>query len=222
MLRLVDEHGEIIPPMAFLPAAERYDLITTIDRWVIDTIFSRLHQQSQEVQSRYLYAINLSASSVKDEGLVDFLKAQLDTYQIFPESICFEISERVVISHLNAANKLIESLKKLGFSLALDDFGCGISSLNYLKEIPVDYWKINGNFVKQVGDDAIAYEMVKMINRTGHILGIKTIAKFVTDHSILLKVQEMGVDYAQGYGIAEPRPLLVNSHLVYESIGVDD
>ncbi|MGA9381230.1 MAG: EAL domain-containing protein [Phormidium sp.] len=222
LLRLVDEHGEIIPPMAFLPAAERYDLITTIDRWVIDTVFGRLHQQSQEVQSRYLYAINLSASSVKDEGLVDFLKAELDTYQIFPESICFEISERVVISHLNAANKLIESLKKLGFSLALDDFGCGISSLNYLKEIPVDYWKINGNFVKQVGDDAIAYEMVKMINRTGHILGIKTIAKFVTDHSILLKVQEMGVDYAQGYGIAEPRPLLVNSHLVYESIGVDD
>ncbi|MFB2835487.1 EAL domain-containing protein [Floridanema evergladense] len=222
LLRLVDENGEIIPPMAFLPAAERYDLITTIDRWVIDTVFGILHQQSQEAQSRCLYAINLSNSSVKDEGLVDFLKAQLNTHKILPQSICFEISETAIVANLSTATKLVESLKSLGFSLALDDFGCGISSLNQLKEVPVDYWKISGNFVKQIGDDAIAYEMVKMINRIAHILGIKTIAKFVTDRSILLKLKEMGVDYAQGYGIAKPHPLVVNSHLIYESIGVDD
>lgn len=222
LLRLLDENGEIIPPMAFLPAAERYDLITTIDRWVINTVFGILHQHNQEVQSRYLYAINLSASSVKDEGLVDFLKTQINTYKIVPQSICFEISETVVISHFNAANKLIESLKSIGFKVTIDDFGGGISSLNYLKQIPVDYWKISGNFIKQVGDDAIAYEMVKMINRTGHILGIKTIAKFVTDNSILLKVKEIGVDYAQGYGIAEPRPLLINSQLIYEIIGMEE
>ncbi|HEY9297112.1 MAG TPA: EAL domain-containing protein, partial [Phormidium sp.] len=166
--------------------------------------------------------INLSASSVKDEGFVDFLKEQLDNYRIFPESICFEISENVVVSQLNAATKLMESLKSLGFSLALDDFGCGVSSLNYLKKISIDYCKINGNLVKQIGDDALAYEMVKMINRIGHILGIKTIAKFVTDNSILTKVREMGVDYGQGYGIAPPRPLVINPHTLYEIIGMED
>ncbi|MFB2934706.1 EAL domain-containing protein [Aerosakkonemataceae cyanobacterium BLCC-F154] len=214
LLRLVDENGEIIPPMAFLPAAERYDLITLIDRWVIDTVFEILHQQNQEVESHYLYAINLSASSVKDEGLVDFLKAQLDTYQILPQSVCFEISESVVISHLNVATKLIESLKSLGFKLALDDFGSGLSSLSYLRQIPVDYWKVNGNFIKEVKDDLISYEMVNMINRIAHILGIRTIAKFVTDNSIMLKVKEMGVDYGQGYGMAAPRPLVINSQLL--------
>ncbi|MBE9226382.1 EAL domain-containing protein [Phormidium sp. LEGE 05292] len=222
LLRLVDENGEIIPPMAFLPAAERYDLITTIDRWVIDTVFGILHQQSQEEQSRYLYAINLSASSVKDERLIDFLKAQLDTYQILPESICFEISETVVISQLNFATNLIESLKYWGFKVALDDFGIGVSSLNCLKQIPVDYWKINGNLVQQVKDDLVACEMINMINRIAHILDIKTIAKFVTDNSILLKVKEMGVDEAQGYGIAAPRPLVVNSQLIYEIIGMEE
>jgi diguanylate cyclase (GGDEF)-like protein/PAS domain S-box-containing protein len=222
LLRLVDENGEIIPPMAFLPAAERYDLITTIDRWVIDTVFGILHQQSQEAQSRYLYAINLSASSVKDDELVDFIKAQLDTYQILPQSICFEISETVVISHLHGATKLIESLKDLGFKFALDDFGIGVSSLNYLKQIPVDYWKISGDFVQKVEDDLIAYEMINMINRIAHILGIKTIAKFVTDNSIMLKMKEMGVDNAQGYGIAAPRPLVVNSQLIYEVIGMEE
>jgi diguanylate cyclase (GGDEF)-like protein/PAS domain S-box-containing protein len=222
LLRLIDENGEIIPPMAFLPAAERYDLITLIDRWVINTVFGILNQHNKEVQNTYLYGINLSAATVKDEEFVDFLKEQLANYEILPESICFEISEPIVLTNLNAAAKLIESLKSLGFKLALDDFGCGISSLNSLKQIPVDYWKISGNFVKQLGDDSIAYEMVKMINRIGHILGMKTIAKFVTDNSILLKVKEIEVDYAQGYGISPPHPLVANSHLIYESIGVDN
>ena len=222
LLRLLDENGEIIPPMAFLPAAERYDLITPIDCWVIDTVFGILHEQSREVQSRYLYTINLSASSVKDEKLTDFIKAQLDTYQILPQSICFEIAENVVISNFNATNKLVEILKELGFKLIIDDFACGISSLNYLKQIPVDYWKISGNLIKKVADDAIAYEMTKMINRTAHILGIKTIAKFVTDNSIMLKIKEIGVDYAQGYGIAKPRPLLANLPLIYEIIGMEE
>jgi len=222
LLRLLDENGEIIPPMAFLPAAERYDLITPIDCWVIDTVFGILHEQSQEAQSRYLYTINLSASSVKDEKLADFLKAQLDTYQILPQSICFEIAENVVISNFNATNKLVEILKELGFKLIIDDFACGISSLNYLKQIPVDYWKISGNLIKKIEDDAIAYEMTKMINRTAHILGIKTIAKFVTDNSIMLKIKEIGVDYGQGYGIAKPRPLLANLPLIYEIIGMEE
>lgn len=222
LLRLLDENGEIIPPMAFLPAAERYDLITPIDCWVIDTVFGILHEQSREAQSRYLYTINLSASSVKDEKLADFLKAQLDTYQILPQSICFEIAENVVISNFNATNKLVEILKELGFKLTIDDFACGISSLNYLKQIPVDYWKISGNLIKKIEDDAIAYEMTKMINRTAHILGIKTIAKFVTDNSIMLKIKEIGVDYGQGYGIAKPRPLLANLPLIYEIIGMEE
>lgn len=222
LLRLLDENGEIIPPMAFLPAAERYDLITPIDCWVIDTVFGILHEQSQEAQSHYLYTINLSASSVKDEKLVDFLKAQLDTYQILPQSICFEIAENIVISNFNATNKLVEILKELGFKLIIDDFACGISSLNYLKQIPVDYWKISGNLIKKIEDDAIAYEMTKMINRTAHILGIKTIAKFVTDNSIMLKTKEIGIDYGQGYGIAKPRPLLANLPLIYEIIGMEE
>lgn len=222
LLRLIDEEGEIIPPMAFLPAAERYNLMPTIDRWVIDTVFGILKQQSRETQNGCLYGINLSLPSIKDERLIDFLKKRLTSYQIQPQAICFEISETVAIANLSQVIKLIEALKSLGYRFAIDDFGSGISSLSYLKQLPVDYLKINGNFIQQVVDDPIAYEMVKMINQIGHLVGIKTIAKCVTDESILSKVRAIGVDYAQGYGIALPRPLIANSTLIYENIRVEE
>jgi len=217
LLRLVDERGEIISPMAFLPVAERYDLMTTIDRWVIESVFAALKLQSLSDQTSCVYTINLSTSSIKDEQLLDFLTQLVSGYQISPQTICFEINETVALSNLSAVTKLFMALKSQGFSLALDDFGSGISSLNYLKQLPIDYLKINGNFVRQMVHDPIAYEMVKMIHKIGQILGIKTIAKFVTEDNVLDKIREIGVDYAQGYGIAEPRPLLVESSLIYEN-----
>lgn len=214
LLRLVDEMGELIPPMAFLPAAERYNLMPAIDRWVVRNFFTHLSKVispcvlSKE-NHRSLYAINLSGASVNDDQFIDFLKEQFETYQIPAELICFEITETVAITNLNKAAQLIRELKALGCYFALDDFGSGMSSFAYLKYLPVDYMKIDGAFVKDMADDPINCAMVEAINRIGHVVGLQTIAEFVANDSILEKVKNMGVDYAQGYGIGTPQPLYI-------------
>ena len=216
LLRLLDEKGKIIPPMAFLPTAERYDLLPTIDRWVIRTFFTMLAQQEKETENHCLYAINLSTGIIKDEQFVDFIQEQFSIHQIRPSSICFEIAESVAIANLNKVTKLITALKALNCCVALDDFGSNMSSFNYIRQLPLDYLKITGDLVKKIADDVISLEMVKAINKISHIMGIKTIAKFVTNDAILENIAAMGVDYAQGYGIAAPRPLIVRLPLIYE------
>jgi EAL domain-containing protein (putative c-di-GMP-specific phosphodiesterase class I) len=223
LLRLVDQTGEVIPPMSFLPAAKRYNLMPTIDRWVIQTFFAQLNNkylaELEEEQGhgetasqsprlgKALYAINLSCDSVKDDQLIEFLKAQFCKYQIPPQIICFEITETVVIANLAKVTQLIRDLKELGCHFALDDFGSGMSSFAYLKYLPVDYLKINGDFVKDVVEDPIDCALVEAINHIGHMIGIQTIAEFVADEMILEKFKRLGVDYAQGYAIAKPQPL---------------
>ncbi|MCL1473028.1 bifunctional diguanylate cyclase/phosphodiesterase [Argonema antarcticum] len=216
LLRLVDEKGEVIPPMAFLPSAERYNLMPTIDRWVIGTLFGILAQQSWEMQSCSLYAINLSIATVNDERFINFLKDQFSLHKILPQSICFEISESVAIANLIQTTKLILSLKALGCRIALDDFGSGISSFAYLKQLPLDYLKISGNLIEDVLDDTITSEMVKAINKISHVMNIQTIATFVKNDSILEKVTSMGIDYAQGYGISAPHPVIFRPSRRYE------
>lgn len=221
LLRLVAENGELIPPMAFLPAAERYNLMPTIDRWVIDKFFAYLSEVLAphalmsgcnlclKNEPHNLYAINLSGASVNDDEFIDFLQAQFSRYQIPPQVICFEITETVAISNLTKAAQLIRKLKSLGCRFALDDFGTGMSSFAYLKNLPVDYLKIDGNFVKDIADDPIDFVMVEAINRIGHVMGLKTIAEFVSDNIILDKIKNLGVDYAQGYEIAIPQKLKI-------------
>ena len=213
LLRLVDDNGELISPMAFLPTAERCNLMPSVDRWVISTFFTWLSDSSSGILRKPLnlksiYAINLSGATVNDDQFIDFLKEQLSIHQIPTALICFEITETVAIANLGKAAGLIKDLKSLGCRFALDDFGSGMSSFAYLKSLPVDYLKIDGAFVKDIADDPIDFAMVEAFNRIGHVMGLQTIAEYVANDSILQKVRSLGVDYAQGYFIAKPKPIL--------------
>lgn len=214
LLRLRDEQGELVPPMAFIPAAERYNLMHVIDRWVISTLFAtqaqhyrQSWQRCQQEKYKCLYAINLSGASINDDNFIEFLHQQILLHQIPPQVLCFEITETVAITNLTKAINLIQHFKHLGCSFALDDFGTGMSSFSYLKNLPVDYLKIDGNFVKDILTDATDLAMTEAINTVGHVMGIKTIAEFVENETILDKLRALKVDYAQGHGIAKPQPL---------------
>ncbi len=211
LLRLLDETGKLIPPMAFIPAAERYGLMHLVDRWVIRTLFTELGQYYQdgdclEKSDRSFYAVNLSGASINDDQFIGFLHEQFALHQVRPQAICFEITETIAITNLNNASKLIREIKSLGCSFALDDFGSGMSSFAYLKNLPVDYLKIDGNFVREIVEVPMDLALTAAINQIGHVMGLKTIAEFVENDAILQKLTELGVDYAQGYGIARPRP----------------
>ncbi|WP_228014543.1 EAL domain-containing protein [Fortiea sp. LEGE XX443] len=219
LLRLIDETGELIAPMAFIPAAERYNLMQTIDRWVIHTFFTYLAQcvNSQqpncpllEYYRGCLYTINLSGASINDDKFIDFVCSQFALHQIPPTAICFEITETVAIKNLGKAAGFIRSLKEFGCRFALDDFGSGMSSFAYLKNLPVDYLKIDGSFVKHIVEEPIDLAMVDAINKIGQVMGIQTIAEFVENKAILEVIQILGINYAQGYGIARPVPFYFN------------
>ena len=219
LLRLVDEQGNLVSPMAFIPAAERYNLMPAIDRWVIRTLFTSLGQHYRENRNPChfledgcdcLYAINLSGTSLNDEQFIDFVREQLALYQVPPQVICFEITETVAIANLRQAAQFMRSLKQVGCRFALDDFGSGMSSFAYLKNLPVDYLKIDGGFVRQIVDEPTDLAMVEAINHIGHVMGLQTIAEFVENEAILEKIAAIRVDYAQGYGISQPRPLAFN------------
>jgi diguanylate cyclase (GGDEF)-like protein/PAS domain S-box-containing protein len=225
LLRLVDETGNLVMPGAFIPAAERYNLMPTIDRWVIRTLFASLGEyfrenthpnQSAQKVGNCFYAINLSGASINDEQFIDFVRSQLALHQLPPQVICFEINETVAIANLAQSAQFMRSLKPSGCRFALDDFGSGMSSFAYLKNLPVDYLKIDGRFVQQIVEEPIDLAMVEAINHIAHVMGIQTIAEFVENETILEKVTAMGVDYAQGYTIAKPRPFALNNRLLAE------
>ena len=216
LLRLIDAAGNIVSPMAFIPAAERYNLMQAIDRWVIRTLFVGLEKKDNKTWNRCgskgsncgcMYAINLSGASINDDLFIEFLREQFALYQIPPQAICFEITETVAITNLSKAANFIDSLKKLGCRFALDDFGSGMSSFGYLKNLSVDYLKIDGNFVKRILEEPVDLAIIESINHIGHLMGIQTIAEFVETQEILDKISAIGIDFAQGYGIAKPRPL---------------
>jgi diguanylate cyclase (GGDEF)-like protein/PAS domain S-box-containing protein len=207
LIRLRGERGEIIPPMAFIPAAERYNLMPTVDRWVVKAAFEALHRHQQNQSGAITLSINLSGQSLSDPNFLGFINKQLTTYEIAPESICFEVTETAAITNLTDAMTFFEELKTRGCSFSLDDFGSGLSSFSYLKNLPVDCVKIDGAFVKDMVSDEIDRAMVESINRIGHLMGIKTIAEFVENSEIEELLRGIGVDFVQGYGIAKPRPL---------------
>ena len=207
LLRLRDENGQILSPGTFIPAAERYGLMPALDRWVISRTLQTLSQQSSHSQLVDTCAINLSGPSLDDDGLLEFVKAQMQQHGIAPHMLCFEITETSAIGNLSNATRLIQALRSMGCRFALDDFGVGMSSLTYLKQLPVDYLKIDGGFVRDMLQDQGNHAMVEMINRIGHILGKKTVAEFVESREIAEALKTMGVDYAQGYAIARPRPM---------------
>jgi diguanylate cyclase (GGDEF)-like protein len=208
LLRMVGEDGEIIAPRRFLPAAERYNLMPQIDRWVIHEVFSRYASLIAERGGKALTcAINLSGASVNSEGLLDFIRKSAQQYQLAPGSICFELTETVAVNNLQAAAAFVIECKSMGFQFALDDFGTGTSSFGYLKNLPVDYLKIDGSFVRDIDHDSIDHAMVETINRIGHLLGKRTIAEYAETEGAIESLGKIGVDYAQGYGVCLPTPL---------------
>lgn len=209
LLRLVDEAGTVVTPNAFIPAAERYSLMPTLDRWVISRFFAIYQRYRQQLTTAgrgfdCVYTINLSGLSINDDQFLSFLKEQFVAHSIFPYTLCFEITETAAISNLARAATLIEEMKQLGCFFALDDFGSGMSSFTYLKHLPIDYIKIDGSFIHNIVSDSIDSTLVECINRIGHEMGIKTVAEWVENEVVLDKLRDIGVDYVQGYGLAAP------------------
>ncbi|WP_095147947.1 EAL domain-containing protein [Pseudomonas sp. Irchel s3a18] len=215
LLRLHDEAGRMILPDSFIPAAERYGLMTSLDRWVVENVFKVIAQSiAQEREGPMaMCAINLSGITIGDDDFLIFLRKQFIAYDIPPEMICFEITETSAIANLASAIKFINELKGLGCHFSLDDFCAGMSSFAYLKHLPVDFLKIDGSFVKDMLDDPINRAMVEVINHIGHVMGKRTIAEFVETPQIEQALLEIGVDYAQGYIIERPQLFTCDSLL---------
>jgi diguanylate cyclase (GGDEF)-like protein/PAS domain S-box-containing protein len=209
LVRMLCDDGEIILPGGFMPAAERFGLIHSVDRWIVRralTQLSRLHQQGEAVR----FSINLSGKAFEDVTLLPMIQELLDNSNIDPSRVCFEITETAAIAKLSAAEKFISALKDMGCQFALDDFGAGFSSFAYLKNLPVDKLKIDGAFVQGLADSQIDQAMVQSMNQVAHALGKQTIAEYVEDSHTLELLRNYGVDYAQGNYIGKPREALMN------------
>ena len=207
LIRMVDEEGGLVPPGAFVPAAERYGVMPSIDRWVVRNVIQWLSTQQRHLDGLSFCSINLSAPTLSDPEYPHFIKDLIESYGVPPEKLCFEITETSAISNFNQALKLISALKEKNCLFALDDFGSGMSSFGYLKNLPVDFLKIEGSFVREIVSDDTSMALVRSINDIGHVMGKKTIAEFVEDDAVLAMVAQLGIDYAQGYGISKPMPL---------------
>jgi len=208
LLRLKDETGRIVAPNDFIAAAERYGITPAIDRWVIENAFRWLVSEADERQNLLRCSINLSGQSLGDDKFLPFVIDQFHRSGLDASKICFEITETAAVASFSQANRFIQALKELGCKFALDDFGTGLSSFGYLKHFPVDYLKIDGSFVREILRDPIDREMVRSINEIGHLTGKQTIAEFAENAEIIQMLTSLGVDYAQGYGVAQPQRVL--------------
>ncbi|QCF26859.1 EAL domain-containing protein [Hydrocarboniclastica marina] len=207
LVRLEDVDGTLVQPMSFLPAAERYNLSPQIDRYMVRAVIAYVANQ-KDAAEKHFYSINLSGLTLNDPNFVDFAGAQAAQFGINPASICFEITETAAVANLTNAARMMTELKALGFMFALDDFGSGMSSFAYLKTLPVDFLKIDGRFVRDIVDDPIDCAMVDATARIARVMGIKTVAEYAETEAVLSRLAEIGVDYAQGFIIHRPEPLL--------------
>lgn len=207
LLRLKNEDGKLLTPGAFLPAAERYGLMTNIDRWVIGHLIERLTQDMHTHDGTTSYWINLSGMSVSDETFLIFLKDIITRANFPPNVLNFEITETYFVSNMNIAKKMIHELNSLGCQFSMDDFGSGMSSYGYLKQLPVDWIKIDGMFIRDILDDEVNMIFVRNIIELAKAMGKMTVAEYVENQAILAKVKELGVSYAQGYELGRPEQL---------------
>ncbi|HET8710449.1 MAG TPA: EAL domain-containing protein, partial [Spongiibacteraceae bacterium] len=204
LLGLRDSDGVVNPPGEFIEAAECYNRMQRVDRWVIARTFSWLSELNEKQLSLPQLSINLSGNSLNDPTFLDFLVDQFGNFRVSPHTICFEITETATIKNLTNAADFIQQVKKIGCSFALDDFGTGLSSYEYLKHLPVDYLKIDGMFIVDIDKSPSDYAMVKSINEIAHFMGKKTIAEFVESDAIQKALDEIGVDYVLGYHVGQP------------------
>ena len=206
LIRLREKDGALTPPGAFIPAAERYNLMPRIDQWVVRKTVDWLMNRKNQTASA-IYGINLSALSLTHEGMLRYLQDEIRSCGVPPGTLCFELTETTAISNLTHARQFIAELKALGCAFALDDFGAGMSSFSYLRNLAVDYLKIDGALVVSAAHEPVNRAMVDAINRVGHTAGIVTIAEWVEDDATVAVLKELGVDYVQGFAVARPGPL---------------
>ncbi|MDH5327074.1 MAG: EAL domain-containing protein [Gammaproteobacteria bacterium] len=209
LIRLEDDDGNILDADTYIPAAEHYNLMPKIDRWFVRAAAEYLNERMKSVQSRDqlgVYFLSVSGSSLSDSFL-QYVKDQLQRYAVPYETICFEINETAALAQYGFASEFIREIRKCGCQVALNDFGSGLSSFSYLKSVPVDFIKIDGSFVGHMVEDPMDCAIVEAINEIGHIAGLRTIAKTVDTDSTLLKLKDIGVDYAQGVSVDEPHRL---------------
>jgi len=206
LLRVRSESGELYSPARFIPIAEKYDVMSEVDRWVFGQVIDWLVEHQDRLQVPQLL-INLSGLSFIDDDFNDFIIQQIEQRAIDPSRIAFEITESAAVDNFQRARDFINRVRELGCQLALDDFGTGFSTFAYLKQLPIDYLKIDGTLVGGMAEDEVDHEMVRAINGIGHTVGARTIAESVEDDRTLAMLLEMGVDFAQGYGLRVPAPL---------------
>jgi EAL domain-containing protein (putative c-di-GMP-specific phosphodiesterase class I) len=202
LLRLKDREGNLIAPEEFIPVAERYGVITIVDRWVLSAALESYQQYF--AAKNVLISINLSGASINDERFTTFALDLIRQSKVPGDCLCFEITETAAIAQMNHAQKFMLTMKELGVKFALDDFGSGLSSFSYLKNLPIDYLKIDGSLVKAIPNEEYDRAIVTSINEVAHLMGIKTIAEFVETDQILEHIAQISIDYAQGYITGKP------------------
>jgi len=210
LVRMLDPDGELVHPVDFIPAAERYGLMHRIDRWVVETAFrkfSRLFPGEPEAR----ISINLSGNSINDPEFLKFLETQFKKFKITPGRVCFEITETAAIRNLDAARELMSRIKAIGGQFALDDFGSGLSSFAYLKSLPVDYLKIDGSFVRNIETDLSDRAMVEAVHSVAETLKLRTVAEYVESERCADVLKQIGIDYGQGFALGRPRGLPAES-----------
>jgi len=218
LLRLLNENGNLCAPNQFLPAAERYDLMTNIDQWVIKHFFSWLNENPDHLNQLSSASINLSTQSLGDETFSTFLINAFNEFSIPPTKICFEITESMAITSLDNTQSFIKKFRNLGCHFALDDFGTGFSSYAYLKDLHIDYLKIDGIFIRNIAEDSVDYAMVKSISDVAQAIGIETIAEFVENEDIRQELINIGITYSQGYHIHKPTTLAAEAFSILSNI----
>jgi diguanylate cyclase (GGDEF)-like protein len=208
LLRGIDDDGNTIAPNEFMPQAEHNHLMPAIDRWVVTHALEAIADvQSSLIAHSSHFAINLSGQTLCDSGFLEFLRNELSSTNVSPQLVCFEVTETAAILNIDQAIELMSDLRQIGCRFSLDDFGSGLSSFSYLKSLPIDYLKIDGQFVREIVEDPVSNAMVSAINQMSHALGLQTIAEFVENKAIRTQLAGIGVDFGQGNGIDEPVPL---------------
>jgi len=212
LVRMLDEYGDPMAPEQFIPAAERYILMPAVDRWIVHQLFSTQGEQLRlwhdEHPDQFLFAINLSATSINDESFLPYLLRQFEVHRIPPAGICFEITETAALRSFGDARGFMRRLAEMGCTFALDDFGSGLSSYSYLRELPVKYLKIDGSFVHDMNSNPVNHALVASINQIAHVLALKTIAEWAEDDSTINQLRALNVDFVQGYAIGTPLPVV--------------
>ncbi|EAR21616.1 hypothetical protein NB231_02578 [Nitrococcus mobilis Nb-231] len=207
LISILGPTDHLIPPKDFIPAAERFGRMTAVDRWVIREVLDWCAHNGDALTTLDGFTVNLCGPTLNDGDLANYLRSQLDRTGVSGELLCFEVTETAAVQNLARAADLIREVKELGCRFSLDDFGSGLSSYSYLKNLPVDYLKVDGQFVRDIDRDEADHAMVRSINELGHFLGKRTIAEFVENDKVLYQLKDIGLDFAQGYGVGRPMPI---------------